>query len=97
VSSGGGIHPRWRRDGRELYFLGPGDEMMAVEISNSAGMIVAATPRKLFTVPLNDISGSYVSPYDVSADGQRFLLNVPDRPEPLFFLQGLGALARQRD
>jgi hypothetical protein len=75
----------------------PGDEMMAVEISNSAGMIVAAPPRKLFTVPLNDISGSYVSPYDVSANGQRFLLKVPERPEPLFFLQGLGALARQRD
>jgi hypothetical protein len=52
---------------------------------------------KLFAVPLNDISSSDVSPSDVSADGRRFLLNVPDRPEPLFFLQGLDALARQRD
>jgi len=52
---------------------------------------------KLFAVPLNDISSSDVSRYDVSAGGRRFLLNVPDRPEPLFFLQGLDALARQRD
>jgi hypothetical protein len=41
---------------------------------------------------LNDITADWFAPYDVTPDGQRFLLNIPDRPEPLMFLQGLEAL-----
>ena len=92
VSLGGGSHPRWRRDGRELYFLGPGDEMMAVSVTPGTATIQIGEPQRLFTRPLNDITRSFVSPYDVAPDGQRFLLNRPDRPDPLFFLQGLAAL-----
>jgi hypothetical protein len=33
-------------------------------------------------------------PYGVSSDGQRFLLNVPDRPTPLFYLQGLREMVK---
>jgi len=95
VSSAGGIHPHWRRDGRELFFLAPNDDMMAVNISTTVGSLTAGAPHKLFNVPLNDLPITVFSPYDVAADGQKFLLNVPDRPEPLFFLQGLDALVRQ--
>jgi serine/threonine protein kinase len=96
VSSDGGTHPRWRRAGHELYFMGPADEMMAADVSATAASFAAGTPHKLFAVPLNDLPTLNFPPYDVSADGQRFLLNVPDRPEPLFFLQGLDALMRIR-
>jgi hypothetical protein len=95
VSTAGGMHPQFRRDGRELFFLGPGDELMAVALTPGATAIVAGAPQKLFTVPLNDITRAVSAPYAVSADGRRFLLQVPDRPEPLFFLQGLGELVRQ--
>jgi hypothetical protein len=95
VSQGGGSHPRWRRDGRELYFLGPGDEMMAVNVTPVTGTIQIGEPKRLFTLPLNDITRSFVSPYDVAPDGQRFLLNLPDRPDSLFFLQGLAALIKR--
>ena len=94
VSLGGGSHARWRRDGRELYFLGPGDEMMAVDITPGANAVTVGKPRRLFTVPLNDITRSFFAPYDVAPDGERFLLNVPDRPSALYFLQGLDKLVR---
>jgi Tol biopolymer transport system component len=92
VSLGGGSHPRWRRDGRELYFLGPGDEMMAVTVTPLTSTIQIGEPKRLFTLPLNDITRSFVSPYDVTPDGQRFLLNRPDRPDSLFFLEGLAGV-----
>jgi dipeptidyl aminopeptidase/acylaminoacyl peptidase len=94
VSLGGGSHARWRRDGRELFFLGPSDEMMAVDIALGTNAVTPGKPRRLFTVPLNDITRSFFSPYDVAPDGQRFLLNVPDRPSALYFLQGLDHLVR---
>ncbi len=95
VSDGGGSHPRWRQDGRELYFLGPGDEMMAVDVTPGASTLTIGEPKRLFVRPLNDIARSFFSPYDVAPDGQRFLLNVPDRPSPLYFLQGLEDLVRR--
>lgn len=48
-------------------------------------------PQKLFSRALSRLGGS-VMPYDAAPDGQRFLLNVPDRPLSLFFLQGLDAM-----
>ncbi len=56
--------------------------------------ITPGQPRRLFKIPLNDISRLFWAPYAVSADGQRFLLNVPDRPTPLWFLQGLKGMVR---
>jgi Tol biopolymer transport system component len=94
VSTNGGHWPLWRRDGKELYFLSPGDDVMAVDITRSGASITAGEPRRLFRIPLNDITRSSWSPYQVSADGQRFLLNVPDRPTPLFFMQGLGTMVK---
>jgi len=46
-------------------------------------------------VDLNDISADMFSPYDVTPDGQRFLVNMPEPPEPLTFIQGLDALLKK--
>jgi Tol biopolymer transport system component len=94
VSSDGGIHPAWRADGNELFFLGPSDDVMSVSLSRSGATIVPGKPQRLFRIPLNDITRRGFPPYGVSPDGQRFLLNVPDRPTPLFFLQGLMGLLK---
>ncbi len=96
ISTAGGNHPFWRRDGNELYFLGPSDDVMAVTLTRSASSIAPGQPQRLFRIPLNDISRTFWAPYAVSADGQRFLLNVPDRPTPLFFLQGLDAVIARK-
>jgi Tol biopolymer transport system component len=94
ISTAGGGHPLWRRDGNELYFLSPGDDVMAVTLTRDGASITPGQPRRLFKIPLNDISRLFWAPYAVSADGQRFLLNVPDRPTPLWFLQGLKGMVR---
>ena len=96
ISTAGGNHPFWRRDGNELYFLSPGDDVMAVTLTRSGASIKAGQPQRLFGIPLNDITRTFWAPYAVSADGQRFLLNVPDRPTPLFFLQGLDAVIARK-
>jgi serine/threonine protein kinase len=77
ISTGGGEQPRWRGDGKELFFLSSDSKMMAVPVTTGAtfdaGIPVAlfqATPRQ--PISLND---RFV--YDVTRDGQRFLINTP--------------------
>ena len=94
ISTTGGAHPFWRRDGNEIYFLAPTDDVMAVPIARSGASLTPGQPQRLFRVPLNDITRSSWPPYAPAADGQRFLLNVPDRPTPLFFLQGLRGMVK---
>ena len=67
VSKGGGTAPRWRRDGKELFYLAADERMMAVEMSTGIEFR-ATTPIPLFQAPPGAIVG------DVSADGKRFLL-----------------------
>ena len=72
ISTSGGITPRWRRDGRELYYLAPGGNMMAVAVQDGAGLHVG-TPAHLFHV---EVARDDFGQYDVSPDGQRFLVNT---------------------
>ncbi|HQX82642.1 MAG TPA: protein kinase, partial [Vicinamibacterales bacterium] len=75
ISAGGGAYPRWRRDGRELFYLN-GAMLVAVPVTVNPGL-VPGTARPLFG--LNGTvqpgaTGAYQ--YDVSSDGQRILLSV---------------------
>jgi len=74
ISSAGGIQPRWRRDGKELFYLALDDELMAVTVRTS-GTFDADSPRALFEtrLPVSALRQAY----SVSPDGQRFLLAVP--------------------
>jgi Tol biopolymer transport system component len=72
VSSGGGSQPRWRRDGRELFYLSPDLKMMAAELTATAGDFRVVRVRTLFAVsPLGGVPG-YL--YDVTPDGQKFIV-----------------------
>jgi Tol biopolymer transport system component len=76
VSSGGGQQPRWRGDGKELFYLSPDGKMMAVPVTLGAS-VEAGTPAALFQAhPRQHISSLDVFTYDVSRDGQRFLINT---------------------
>jgi Tol biopolymer transport system component len=77
VSTGGGIWPRWRRDGKEVFFIGPDSQMMAATITASGTSFEAAPPVLLFEAPIVG-SGNTTNKqqYAVSADG-RFLITVP--------------------
>ncbi len=81
ASSNGGTKPRWRRDGKELLYL-EGNKVMAVSVSMDPSFS-AGSPTLLFEHPsLEDRLFEYQ--YDVSADGQRFVLTEPagEAPEP---------------
>jgi serine/threonine protein kinase/Tol biopolymer transport system component len=76
VSNAGGSEPRWRRDGRELYYLAPDGKLMAVDVTVGS-TFVAGTARPLFQTRRREhIASADLFSYDVSADGQRFLVNT---------------------
>ena len=73
ISTAGGADPRWRRDGRELYFISADRKLMAAEVKADA-TFQAGVPQALFDVRVSglvDVRGHYA----VSADGRRFLVN----------------------
>jgi hypothetical protein len=73
VSSDGGNEPLWSASGRELFYRS-GDRMMAVDISTN-GEFLAGKPRPLFEGSYVLAGGGYArAQYDVSPDGQRFLM-----------------------
>lgn len=76
VSRGGGTEPRWRRDGKELFYLSPEGKMTAVSVSTPSGF-ESGTPVAMFQTHVHQpISSADAVSYDVSADGQRFLINT---------------------
>jgi Tol biopolymer transport system component len=79
VSQGGGRGPRWRRDGKELYYIAPDGNVMAVEIIAGTAFR-AGTPKRLFQAPSNRSIYAYAPAFytwDVAADGKRFLMPAP--------------------
>ena len=84
VSSNGGSEPRWRSDGRELFYLSPADKMMSVSVTTEGGLQPSAA-RALFDVVVPMFGNVYRTNYTVSADGQRFLVNtrVESTPPPI--------------
>ena len=78
VSTTGGIAPRWRKDGKELYYIAPDSKLMAVSIVTTGPAPERGEPMALFRPHI--VYGGTVTPgvqqqYDVAPDG-RFLINV---------------------
>jgi Tol biopolymer transport system component len=76
VSTGGGVAPRWRADGKEIYFIAPDGSMMAAAVTMAGAAFDVAAPVRLFATKIVN-SGSLANnapQYAVSRDG-RFLIN----------------------
>src|SRR6185369_12491313 len=75
ISTSGGDQPTWRKDQKELFYLGADGRMMAVTVKMN-GTFEPGEPVALFQTHFgyNPISGSERAQYTVSADGQKFLL-----------------------
>ena len=71
ISEGGGSEPRWRGDGRELFFLAPDGMMMSARIDTAKGFKVTV-PQPLFQTGITSTQNNH--PYVVTRDGQRFLV-----------------------
>ena len=80
ISTAGGTEPRWRGDGKELYYLAPDNMMMAVEISANPAFS-AGVPKSLFQAPRYP---SFISEnhWDVTRDGKRFLFAAQSTQAP---------------
>jgi len=78
ISTGGGNMPRWRQDGKELFYRASDGRLMAVTVggteTGSGAFEFNATPQPLFSIPANP---NPRFTYQPSRDGQRFLVNVP--------------------
>jgi serine/threonine protein kinase len=74
VSTAGGVLPRWRHDGKEIFYraLPPDARMMSAAVSTSGSTLEVGAAKPLFSAVLSPFRYAY----DVSADGTRFLLNA---------------------
>jgi eukaryotic-like serine/threonine-protein kinase len=79
VSTSGGEQPRWRGGGKELFYLSSDGKMMAAPVTIGT-TFDPGTPVVLFqATPRQAVSRTDLFVYDVSRDGQRFLINTPVR------------------
>jgi Tol biopolymer transport system component len=76
LSSTGGSEPRWRGDGKEIYYVSSGGKMMAASVTESPAGLQFGPAKELFDAPLV-YANNFSFFYDVTADGQRFLLLSP--------------------
>jgi len=75
VSSSGGYAPHWRKDGKELFYLGLDAKLMSVNVTDDSSIRTSA-PRVLFQTAVR-VDPASSNPYDVSGDGKRFLVSEP--------------------
>jgi Tol biopolymer transport system component len=90
ISPGGGRRPRWREDGKELYYVAPGNSIMAVSVTPGPQW-TAGAPAPLFQ------ADGEIENYDVTPDGSRFLISTPaekDRGSPLRVILNWPALLK---
>jgi Tol biopolymer transport system component len=71
VSQGGGRQPRWRGDGKELFFIGPGNRLMAREVQSKGASLDLLASRDLF--PIRSAPSLFRN-YDVTSDGKNFIV-----------------------
>jgi hypothetical protein len=88
ISTGGGRSAQWRPDGRELFYVGPDNRLIAAGLTLKASTVEVRTPTPLFSLP----SGSYA----VAPDSERFLVSIiTAEPPPVTMLLNWTPRAKQ--
>jgi hypothetical protein len=78
ASTDGGAQPRWRKDGRELFFVANDQQLMALAVEQSGEVLRLGPPRPLFKTPVGPVAGLATrAGYDVTRDGRRFIIVEP--------------------
>jgi Tol biopolymer transport system component len=97
ISTEGGSFPRWRADGKELFYFSPQqNSLMAVDVQRRDQELSLGRPHALFTLPSLALWGTL---FDVAPDGQRFLvtgLNPPTGNVPLTLVSNLDAQLKNK-
>jgi Tol biopolymer transport system component len=76
ISVDGGWWAQWRGDGKEIFFLAPDDTLMAASVTLQSGNVQVRGIRPLFKMQPRPMARLDAFPYDVTPDGQRFLVNM---------------------
>jgi eukaryotic-like serine/threonine-protein kinase len=76
ISTDGGQQPRWRRDGKELFYLSRARRLMAVSVRTGSAFEFSAPSAMFETRAHEPLTAEEFFTYDVSHDGQRFLINA---------------------
>jgi len=98
VSPGGGTEPRWRGDGKEIFYVDPKGMLTAVPVNAGATFSTGSASALFQLHGRAQISNTDLYTYDVSKDGKRFLVNryvAPDRVEPLTVVLNAAASTRK--
>jgi hypothetical protein len=99
ISVDGGVFPEWRplsgKGARELYYVSPDYKLMMVELKVGTDSVEPSAPSQLFSLPA---AVTTWTPYQVTADGQRFLVRAtPDSepPQPLTMIVNWPSLMKE--
>lgn len=85
ISQDGGEYPRWRHDGKEIFYVAPDNKLRSIQVDLKDTTAKIAEPRVLFEFrPANLYRNGY--PYDVTADGQKFLVNIATESKDQTFI-----------
>jgi Tol biopolymer transport system component len=95
ISTAGGSQPRWRGDGREIYYLRPDNTVMAVRLAERDGALEILGETPLFRA----LQRGDAAAYDVTPDGEHFLLNTlgTSGTRPLVLVVGWSSAIRRGD
>ncbi len=76
VSESGGSQPRWRRDGKELFYLRDDGKITSLDVNTEAPTFIHGTPKTLLNTPLSKGEALPGNQYVVTPTGQRLLVNI---------------------
>jgi serine/threonine protein kinase len=76
VSSNGGAQVRWRRDGKELFYIALDGRLVAVPFASTSEVVETGSPTPLFPAHVGAVQDISLPNYIVSPDGQRFLIDT---------------------
>jgi len=97
VSTAGGVQPRWRGDGRELFYISTDNKIMSAEITEQGSSLLVGKVTSLFQA--NPVPFAGGSNYDVTGDGKKFVvasLASSQESEPLTLVVNWLALLKQK-
>ncbi len=77
ISTAGGSMPRWRQDGREMYFMAPDRAIMSVEVRTDPDNFVIGEPRQIVQTRVDRPFSIRTHQYVVTGDGEKFLVIEP--------------------
>lgn len=98
VSTNGGYQPKWRRDGRELFYVGPDKKLMVAQVKTEGNRFEVGAPQTLFEMRIGNLPLTGSPFYDVTRDGRRFIASTAveeTAPTPMTVLLNWNAGLKQ--